>query len=303
MQKIHLSFFANAATLPFEVAVERQCFRNSGLDVELFPTKSSIEQMTGIIDGRYQIAATAIDNIIAYNEGQGAVATKMRSELQVFLGNSSYRLPFVVHGPISNFASLKGGQIAVDALSTGYAFLLRDMLESNGLKAEDYEFVSYGAPKERWEALKGGLVRGALLSDYFARMAIDSGCHVLTGNPDPWDNYQGNVCCAQRSFIEENPTVISAFTKTMKEAVDFTLDPANLDVLAEMLSNHLGGLSRNDAIESVRTLQSAHSVIKRELPISRSGTRKVMELRERFTGQRLKIGLEEYFTPNVTLAP
>ena len=60
-------------------------------------------------------------------------STKTTPNLKVFLGSASYRLPFVVAPEVADFEHLKGRVIAVDALNTGFAFLLREMLEINGL--------------------------------------------------------------------------------------------------------------------------------------------------------------------------
>jgi ABC-type nitrate/sulfonate/bicarbonate transport system substrate-binding protein len=302
MAKLRISIFKNAATLPLEVADRKGFFTHEGLDVAVTSTTSSVEQMTGVIDGRYEIAATAIDNVIAYNEGQGPARTEREARIKVFLGNAGYRLPLVVHSTIRDFRELKGGVIAVDAISTGFAFLLRDMLAENGLGEGDYEFVSCGAPKERWEALRTGKARAALLNEHFARIAMSSGCRILKSDPDPWDGYQGNVYCAQAAVLDENSEAIDAFVRAKLKAVDFTLDPANLDELTELLCLHIEGIGRTDARDAVIGLQQSQSVLVRGLPVSRMGTEKVMRLRERYAGQRLRLSLEQHFLPSMQLA-
>ena len=44
-------------------------FAPNGLQALLIATTNSVEQMTGLIDGQFDIAMTAVDNVIAYMEG------------------------------------------------------------------------------------------------------------------------------------------------------------------------------------------------------------------------------------------
>jgi hypothetical protein len=46
--------------------------------VRLIATPNSVQQMTGLIDGQFDIAMTAVDNVIAYMEGQGEARRAMR---------------------------------------------------------------------------------------------------------------------------------------------------------------------------------------------------------------------------------
>ena len=49
---------------------------NSGT---LTPTPNSVFQLTNLIDGKFDIAMTAIDNVVAYNENQGEAPTVARA--------------------------------------------------------------------------------------------------------------------------------------------------------------------------------------------------------------------------------
>jgi len=211
--------------VPLEIAIEQGFFEDAGVSVHIEATSSSIHQMTGLIDGRFDIAATAIDNVIAYNSGQGAAPTNNVSKLKVFLGSASYRLPFVVANAINSFSDLKNSTIAVDALDTGFAFLLREMLNINGLKQDEYTFKSFGAPKERWQALAEGKATGALLNAHFESIAHQNNYITLHSNPDPWDNYQGNTFCAGPQFLDNGP--VDAFNDAVLKAVAFTKNSEN----------------------------------------------------------------------------
>jgi len=299
--KLRLSIFSNYGTVPLQIAIKHGFFEAVDLSVEIEPTTSSIKQMTGVIDGRYDIAATAIDNIIAYNCGQGAAPTTAVSDLRVFLGSASYRLPFVVAPDIKTFEDLKGRTIAVDALSTGFAFLLREMLEINGLTPNCYEFKSYGAPKERFGAIQSGEAVGALLNAHFEAIAHKDSCNTLTSNPDPWDNYEGNTFCAGKRFLKEGP--VDAFVAAVLRAVVFTKDPENTDAVARALGEHIGRLDPVAAVKVARSLQGTQSILADKLPISRSGIAEVLRLREKYTDTLLGLTPDDLCDRRVTFSP
>lgn len=299
--KLRVSIFTNAGTVPLEIAQRHGFFAEAGLAVEVSGTTSSVEQMTGVIDGRYAIAATAIDNVIAYNAGQGAAPTERPARLRVFMGSATYRLPFVVAPDVQSFADLRGSRIAVDALSTGFAFLLRDMLATGGLGPEDYELVPTGAPNERWDAVRRGAARGALLNAHLEAIAHAQGFATLTSDPDPWDGYQGNVFCAQPGFLESGP--VAAFMRAVLRGVQVVLDPEQAGPVAEALMAHLDDLEPERAAHVARILSGAGSILAAGLPVSLSGTQRVMALRERYTGASLPFSDRDLFDHRANVRP
>lgn len=299
MKNLKLSIFSNYGTVPLHIAVQNGFFESADLSVDIEPTTSSIQQMTGVVDGRYDIAASAIDNIIAYNCGQGAAPTKKKSDLKVFLGSASYRLPFVVAPNIASFADLKDRTIAVDALSTGFAFLLREMLEINGLDINSYTFKSFGAPKERWQAIKNGEAAGALLNAHFESIAHQKNYKTLTSSPDPWDNYEGNTFCAGTQFLNDGP--VDAFITALLAAVAFTKDPQNTDAVAIALTEHIGKLTPAVALEVAKSLQGNRSILDHKLTVSRGGIAEVLRLREKYTNTQLGVTPEDLCDRRVVL--
>ena len=296
---LKLSIFSNAGTVPLQIAVQQGYFEEYGLTVDIEATTSSIKQMTGVIDGHYDIAATAIDNVIAYNAGQGAAPTITESNLKVFLGSASYRLPFVVAPHIETFADLQGCTIAVDALNTGFAFLLREMLEINGLTTDSYKFESVGAPKERWQAIQSGQAVGALLNAHYEAIAHHASCNTLSSKPDPWDNYEGNTFCAGQAFLENGP--VEEFITAVLLAVEFTKDPNNTADVATALVQHLDNLDAKTATKVAQSLQGEQSIIAQGLPVSRSGIEEVLRLREKYTSTLLGLSPGDLCDPRVTL--
>src|SRR3977135_4569049 len=70
---VNLIVFPGGFNWPVWVAQEKGLFARNGLEVRITPTPGSAFQLTNLIDGKFDIAMTAIDNLIAYREGQGEV--------------------------------------------------------------------------------------------------------------------------------------------------------------------------------------------------------------------------------------
>jgi hypothetical protein len=70
--------FPGGFNWPIWVAQDNGYFARGGIEVELTNTPNSVFQLINLIDGKFDIAMTAIDNVVAYMEGQGEapVATK-----------------------------------------------------------------------------------------------------------------------------------------------------------------------------------------------------------------------------------
>ncbi len=281
---LRLCIFANAGTVPLELATRRGYFAEEGLEVEITSTPGSVHQMQGLVEGRYDLAASAIDNVVAYTEGLSPVEGLPPTPIVTFLGSATYRLPFVARPEIGGFGDLRGRTIAVDALSTGFAFLLRGMLEDEGLPPGTYELKSFGAPAERWAAIRDGAAVAALLNDHFAEVAAKEGFHPLERDPDPWAGYQGNTFCARKDRFEAEPEMFEAFCRAFLRGVAAALDPANRNEVADALTAHLPGLSAAEAPAVADWLQRPGSILTPDMPVSLSGVRKVLELRSRYGG-------------------
>ena len=82
---------------------------------------------------------TAVDNIVAYVEGQGEAPIGAQPEFFAFMGSDSGFLSFVAQRGVKSWRDLKGKTLSVDARTTGYAFVLFEMLRRNGLADGDYK--------------------------------------------------------------------------------------------------------------------------------------------------------------------
>lgn len=87
--------FPGAPNLPIFVAQEKGFFEQAGVAVNLTTTPNSAFQAENLAAGKFQIAGTAFDNVVAYQEGQGAVALK-DTDFFAFMGATQIELAFIV---------------------------------------------------------------------------------------------------------------------------------------------------------------------------------------------------------------
>ena len=279
--------FVGPETLPLHVAAEHGYYAREGLDVRYEAATGSIGQMVRLIDGDCDMVMTAIDNIIAYNVGQGGVPADPLPNLAAFLGCASEPRPLIVLPEISGLADLRGRRIAVDALNTGFSFLLRQILEDVGLGLTDYELIPVGAPPARWQSMQDGDCAAALLSKAFVVIASAAGCHELPVHPDPWDCYQGGVFAARASWIAAHAADVSGFIRATLAATDWVLAPANRAKLPGLLMAHLPHMTDEAAAEAADDLDS---LLARDLPINIAGLRSVIALRKNYGSPPARLG-------------
>lgn len=80
----------------------------------------------------------------------------------------------------ADVAALKRKQVAVDAMTTGFAFVLREALLKSGLKPDDIEFVAVGGGAQRLQGLNERKFAATLLNAPLDLMAEANGAVRLT---------------------------------------------------------------------------------------------------------------------------
>jgi len=208
---VTVNVFPGGFNWPSFVGQQKGFFERNGITVTLQPTPNSVAQMTGLAEGKFDIAMTAFDNIVAYVEGQGEAPIGAQPEFFAFMGSDNGFLHLVVAPDIKRFADLKGKTLSVDARTTGYAFVLFDVLRRNGLAENDYKIEKVGGTAQRWDALRDRNQAGTLLSAPFNILASEQHFNQLAKATKVIGPYQGNVAATRRTWAKENRTKVIAF--------------------------------------------------------------------------------------------
>jgi len=273
--------FPGGFNWPIWIAQQNGYFASAGIAVTLTPTPNSVFQLTGLIDGKFDIAMTAIDNVIAYMEGQGEAKTERTPDLIVFMGGDNGFLSLAGSAGIKSIADLRGRTVSVDALTTGYAFVLFDLLKRAGLTRADYRIEKAGGVLERWGALKEGKHDATMLItpfDIFARMA---GLNVLQSAIDVYGHYQGLVGAARREWALRNPDVVQAYIRGYIAGVDFLRVPANRGAAVAILRKHLPQMPEEVAQQCYAAMTGSTGFTPKAA-LDVEGVRRVLALRSEY---------------------
>jgi len=280
----HLSViaFPGAPNLPLFAAQTNGFFTDAGLRIDFHTTPSSVFQFEQFGAGAFDIAFTAFDNVVAYREGQGAAKLPSLPDFRAVMGCTQIELSLVVAPDIKSVEDLRGRSLALDAVSTGFAFVLYEMLALSGLAPDDYEAVPVGATPERWRAVKEGTHAGTITIEPFTSIARAAGFATLLKSSDFFPAYQGGVIAARRDWATANETVLASFLGVYLRALNWVLDPANREAAAAILAERMPEIQPKALDAVMRSLLSERSGLTPNGAILRDGARTVLDLRSKY---------------------
>jgi ABC-type nitrate/sulfonate/bicarbonate transport system substrate-binding protein len=124
--------------------------------------------MRGLGKNSWQIVSTAFDNVLGWSgrEGEEIIAVARISE-----GGT---LPVYVRPEIKTWDDLRGKAMAVDAVDTAFALVLRRVLLAHGLEMArgDYSLIAKGTTGFRLDSMiKGETFAGVLNAPWDAKAA------------------------------------------------------------------------------------------------------------------------------------
>ncbi|MBS28126.1 MAG: ABC transporter substrate-binding protein [Alphaproteobacteria bacterium] len=283
MRKMIINVFPGAINVPLWSGIEQGFFAKRDLEMEIVYTPNSVEQLTGIAAGKFDIMLTSIDNIIAYKEGQGEVPADGDTDLFAFMGSDDAFLCLAVQEDIESFADLPGKILTADALTTGFAFVLRRMLALNGVDENEIEWMSTGGVLQRWQAMmEHPEQKGTLQVTPFEIMGASRGHHVLARASDVLDAYQGIVGGARVAWAEENADDLSGFIAGWLESVNWMYDPGNRETALDIISENMPQMPREVATGACDVFFDAKTGMRRDGAFDVPGIETVLDLRREF---------------------
>ena len=286
---VNVIVFPGGFNLPLWAAEKQGFFTRRALNVRLHPTANSMQQLSGLIEGKWEIGLTSFDNVVAYQEGQGEAEVQGDPDLFVFMGGDNAFLRVVVQGDIKSYAELKGRTLAVDAMTTGFAFVLRKMLALNGVKESDVTFERADGTMQRWEALKAGKYAGTILRTPFDLMAEKAGLRVLQNASSAFPQYQGIVGTARRAWAKENPQTLQRFIRAYRDALAWLYDPANREAAAGILAQGVANMTPELAAAVCNVFLSRPGGFEPEARVDIAGMRQVLDLRSEYGRPQKKL--------------
>jgi ABC-type nitrate/sulfonate/bicarbonate transport system substrate-binding protein len=279
---IELIVFPGGFNWPIWAAEEKGLFAHNNVAVKVTPTPGSAFQLTGLIDAKFDMAMTAIDNVIAYSEGQGAAPTKETPDLIAFMGGDSGFLRLMAVPEVKAYPDLKGKQISVDALTTGYAFVLQELLAKGGLEPRDYELVTAGGVLQRFQALMEKKHAATLLISPFEVNAEAKGFTRLANADDALGAYQGLVGATRRGWAREREADLVSFIRAYLAALDWLYAPSNKVEAVAILRKNLPAMTEELALKSYDILIHPSRGFSRRAELDIAGIKTVLALRSKY---------------------
>jgi ABC-type nitrate/sulfonate/bicarbonate transport system substrate-binding protein len=284
---IRISYFPGADVLPTYAALDQGYYAREGLAVTLSPTPGSVYQMQHLSAGDFELALTAMDNIVAYDEGQTDTPLPNPADFVAIFGGDNAFLRFYVRPDVKTFADLRGKTLGVDSVTTGFAFVLRALLAANGLGDDAYTLAPLGGTLARFNALVGGSIAGAILNAPFDLQGDAAGLHKLGDLNATIGPYQGVVTAARRAWLSTNAGAAQAYVRATRAGLAWMYDPKHRDTAIGLLVAHnipapiatamlpvltdpVSGMNRTGALDvpgirTVLALRSTYAVPKKTL--------------------------------------
>lgn len=282
--EIRVIAFPGAPNLPFFAALEHGDFAVEGISAALQTTPSSVYQIEKFHAGEFDIAFTAFDNIVAYREGMGAMPLDA-SDFHVIMGATQVELSAISAPDIKSAEGLRGKTLALDAVGTGFAFVLYAMLEELGLSQADYERVAVGATPERWKSVKDGVHAGTVTIEPFTSLAVAAGFNVLRKSTDTFPAYQGGIVATRQSWAAQNADAVIRFIRGYLKGLAWTLAPENRAAAAALLLAKMPEIKPGVVDAVLNSLLSPRSGLTPRAAILRDGMQQVLALRSRYGGK------------------
>jgi ABC-type nitrate/sulfonate/bicarbonate transport system substrate-binding protein len=181
---------------------------------------------------------------------------------------------------VRSHADLAGRSIALDALDTGFAFVLYEMLERAGVDRDRCQLVAVGATPQRWHSVRDGTHAATLTIEPFTSVARAAGFDVLDSSTRLFESYQGGVVTAPRQVLDDQAGAVRAFVDGYLDGLGWVLEPSNRDAVRELLVRRMDLDPR--AVERVLdSVLSPGSGLTPEAELLTGGIQTVLDLRSR----------------------
>jgi ABC-type nitrate/sulfonate/bicarbonate transport system substrate-binding protein len=252
------------------VARAKGFFAAKGLEVEVMVTPNSTDQMRGLSLGSWQIVSTAFDNVLGWSGREGAEIVAIAQVAQ------GITLPVYVRPEIQSWQDLRGKPLAVDAVDTAYALVLRRILLAHGLEMErgDYTLLPKGATGHRLESMKQGESFAGVLNPPWDAKANAAGMKRFGDQREILPDYPGGVFAVNRNWADENRDTVIKYLGAWDQGLQWAQDGKNHGEVIKLISE-AEKMDEKSAANRLRQLPSSGR-------LNLAGLQAVLDLRVQF---------------------
>jgi ABC-type nitrate/sulfonate/bicarbonate transport system substrate-binding protein len=222
-------FNVDAASI---VARAKGLFAANELKVDIRVTPNSTDQMRGLSHGSWQIVSTAFDNVLGWSGREGAEIVAIAQVAQ------GITLPVYVRPEITSWEELRGKPLAVDAVDTAYALVLRRILLAHGLELDrgDYTLLPKGATGQRLESMIQGETFAGVLNPPWDAKANAAGMKRFADQREILPDYPGGVFAVNRPWADENRDTVVNYLAAWDEGLRWARDEKNRDEVTKLIA-------------------------------------------------------------------
>ena len=252
------------------VARAKGFFPAKGLEVDVIVTPNSTDQMRGLSLGSWQIVSTAFDNVLGWSGREGAEIVAIAQVAQ------GITLPVYVRPEIQSWQDLRGKPLAVDAVDTAYALVLRRILLAQGLEMErgDYTLLPKGATGHRLESMNQGETFAGVLNPPWDAKANAAGMKRFGDQREILPDYPGGVFAVSRSWADENRDTVIKYLGAWEQGLQWARDEKNHREVIKLISE-AEKMDEKSAANRLRQLPSNGQ-------LNLAGLQTVLDLRVQF---------------------
>lgn len=214
------------------VARARGIFAAAGLEVGIMVTPNSTDQMRGLSLGSWQIVSTAFDNVLGWSGREGGEIVAIAQVAQ------GITLPVYLRPEIKSWEDLRGKPLAVDAVDTAYALVLRRILLAHGLEMErgDYTLLPKGATGHRLESMIQGESFAGVLNPPWDAKADAAGMNRFADQREILPNYPGGVFAVNRKWANDNRAMLTKYLTAWDQGLRWAQDVKNRDEAIKLIA-------------------------------------------------------------------
>ena len=252
------------------VARAKGIFAAAGLEVGVMVTPNSTDQMRGLSLGSWQIVSTAFDNVLGWSGREGAEIVAIAQVAQ------GITLPVYVRPEIKSWEDLRGKPLAVDAVDTAYALVLRRILLAHGLEMErgDYTLLPQGATGHRLESMNQGESFAGVLNPPWDAKADAAGMKRFADQREILPNYPGGVFAVSRKWANDNRAILTKYLTAWDQGLRWAQDVKNRDETIKLIAE-AEKMDEKNAANRLRQLPSNGR-------LNLAGLQTVLDLRVQF---------------------
>ena len=184
---------------------------------------------------------------------------------------------------ITSVEALKGRTVTVDAMTTGFAFVLREVLAKKGVAESEVKFERAGGVANRFRMMLENPGHAATTQmTPFDLLGEARGFNTIARARDVLGPYLGLVACVKRSWAEANRDLVVRFIRAYAKGVEAMYDPKNRPIVEAILVANAAGMTPQLAAKAYDIYVNDKTGFFRRPVFDAEGAKTVLALRSKY---------------------